>query len=152
MTNTTRMTQRRLQEIEAELEDGVVIPANDIAGLVADIRRLQNHVTLLTHEAKMVVGRVKDSVAIDSVLPLSEQLIQCLTILKYLYNINDYQVAINSNTCRTTVRRISKGDMSASIVTLDKIMAAFPRHAIQLSVVEVDPEENGVDDEEITSD
>lgn len=94
----------------------------------------------------MKTGRVKDSVAMDSALPLGEQLSQCLTILRYLYDITDYQIAIRSDTCRTTVRRISKGDMSTTLVTLDKIMKAFPRHAIQLSVVEV--EDDNDDNEE----
>lgn len=141
MTDSTRMTKRRLQEIELELEDGVEIPASDIAGLVMEVRRLQNRVSTLDHEAKMTVGRIKDSVALDRALPLNEQLIQCFVILRYLYDITDYQVAIRSDTCRTTVRRIANGDMSTTLVTLDKIMKAFPRHAIQLSVVEVDDED-----------
>lgn len=140
------MTETRLQNIEDGVEEV------DVTVLVNEIRRLKHRVELLTYETKMTVGRIKDSVAIDRVLPLNEQLIQCLTILRHLYDITDYQMAIRSDTCRTTVRRISNGDISTTLVTLDKIMAAFPRHAIQLSVVEVDQEENGVDDEEITSD
>lgn len=140
------MTETRLQNIEDGVEEV------DVTVLVNEIRRLKHHVKLLAYETKMTVGRIKDSVAIDRVLPLNEQLIQCLIILRYLYDITDYQVAVRSDTCRTTVRRIANGDISTTLVTLDKIMKSFPRHAIQLSVVEVDPEENGVDDEEITSD
>lgn len=140
------MTETRLQNIENGVEEV------DVTVLVNEIRRLKHHIKLLTDETKMTVGRIKDSVALDRALPLNEQLMQCFVVLRYLYDITDYQVAIRSDTCRTTVRRIANGDMSTTLVTLDKIMRAFPRHAIQLSVVEVDPEENGVDDEEITSD
>lgn len=86
----------------------------------------------------------------NSLLPLGDQLSYCMSLLKELNGITNYQIAIKSNTCKATVGRVAKGEMSVSLAAIGKVMSAFPRYTLQLSVVEVDGAQDIDEDDDET--
>lgn len=89
-------------------------------------------------------------VAMDSSLPLGDQLKNCMATLRHLNGFSNYQIAIKSNTCKATVGRVSKGELSVSLAAIGKVMSAFPRYTLQLSVVEVEGAQATEDDDDET--